>query len=138
MTKKVRDIGEILTDLLPKLFKLGLYKFNDVLKEFPEATTRSTLLIIYDDKGKKLAFWAGFEGDRPVVRKVDPKNPPFATTEVSMHVDTFIKIIKGERDFRAAYLYNLIDIKSNDGLPETYHLLLWSAYFDKLVEILKK
>jgi hypothetical protein len=127
-----------LLSLLPKLFILSTSKLNDLLKEFPEASTRSALLILYDDRGKKIGVWLGFENNKPVVRGVDPKNPPYATNEISMHIDVFIKIIKGQLDFRSAYLYDLIDIKSNDGLPETYHLLLWSAYFDKLVEILKK
>jgi len=131
-------LREKLLSLLPKLFILSTSKLNDLLKEFPEASTRSTLLILYDDRGKKIGVWLGFENNKPVVRGVDTKNPPYATNEISMHIDTFLKIVKGQLDFRTAYLYDLIDIKSNDGLPETYHLLLWSAYFDKLVEILKK
>jgi hypothetical protein len=53
-----------------------------------------------------------------------------------MHIDTFIKMVKGKLDFRTAYIHDLIDIKSNDGLPPTYHLLLWSAFFDKFVEVI--
>jgi hypothetical protein len=54
-----------------------------------------------------------------------------------MHVDTFIKVLKGKLDFRTAYIHDLVDIKSNDGLPVSYHLLLWSAFFDKVAELLK-
>jgi len=126
-----------LLSILPKLMLIGLKKFNDLLNEFPEAKTRSTVLKLYDSAGNQIAFWLGFEGDKPVVKEVDPKNPPYATTEISMHIDVFIKILKNKLDFRAAYLYDLIDIKSNDGLPVGVHFLLWSAYFDRLLELLK-
>lgn len=127
-----------LLEILPKLVKLGLYKFNDLLKEFPDATSRSALLVLYDSKGNKLAFWIGFEGGSPKVVEVDLKNPPRATNEISMHIDTFIKILKGRLDFRTAYLYDLIDIESYDGLPSSYHLLLWSAFFDRVADLLMK
>ena len=126
-----------LLSILPKLMLIGLRKFNNLLNEFPEAKTRSTVLKLYDSAGNQIAFWLGFEGDKPIVKEVDPKNPPYATTEISMHIDVFIKILKNKLDFRAAYLYDLIDIKSNDGLPVGVHFLLWSAYFDKLLELLK-
>jgi len=126
-----------LLSILPKLMAVGLEKFNDLLKEFPEAKTRSTVLRLYDSSGNQMAFWLGFEVDRPVVKEVDPKRPPYATTEISMHIDVFIKVLKGKMDFRAAYLYDLIDIKSNDGLPVGAHFLLWAAFFDKLLECLK-
>jgi len=126
-----------LLSILPKLMTIGLGRFNDLLREFPEAKTRSTVLRLYDSSGNQMAFWLGFEGDRPAVKEVDPKRPPYATTEISMHIDVFIKVLKGKMDFRAAYLYDLIDIKSNDGLPVSYHMLLWSAYFDRLLEVLK-
>ena len=64
-----------LLSILPKLMSIGLRRFNDLLKEFPEAKTRSTLLKLYDTAGNQIAFWLGFEGDRPVVREVDPRNP---------------------------------------------------------------
>jgi hypothetical protein len=123
--------------ILPKLMELGARRFESLLREFPEARSRSTLLVLYDDRGNKLAFWLGFEGDSPRIREVDLKNPPPATNEISMHVDTFIKILKGRLDFRTAYLYDLVDIKSNDGLPASYHLLLWSAFFDEVAKLLK-
>jgi len=126
-----------LLSILPKLMTIGLRKFNSLLNEFPEAKTRSTVLKLYDSAGNQIAFWLGFEGDKPVVKEVDPKNPPYATTEISMHIDVFIKILKNKLDFRAAYLYDLIDLKSNDGLPVSYHMLLWSAYFDRLIQLLK-
>ncbi|RLE65004.1 MAG: hypothetical protein DRJ38_04500 [Thermoprotei archaeon] len=126
-----------LLSILPKLMGLGLRRFNDLLREFPEAKTRSAVLKLYDNAGNQVAFWLGFEGDKPVVREVDPRNPPYATTEITMLIDVFIKILKGKLDFRAAYLYDLIDIKSNDGLPSSYHFLLWSAFFDRLIEMLK-
>jgi len=126
-----------LLSILPKLMLIGLRRFDNLLNEFPEAKTRSSILKLYDSAGNQVAFWLGFEGDKPVVREVDPKNPPYATTEISMHVDVFIKILKNKLDFRAAYLYDLIDIKSNDGLPQSYHFILWASFFDRLVEILK-
>jgi len=126
-----------LLSILPKLMSIGLRRFNSLLSEFPEAKTRSTVLKLYDSSGGQVAFWLGFEGDRPAVREVDPSNPPYATTEISMHVDVFIKILKGKMDFRAAYLYDLVDIKSNDGLPSSYHLLLWSAFFDHIIQMLR-
>jgi hypothetical protein len=95
------------------------------------------LLILYDDVGNKIALWIGFEGGSPHVRKVDLKSPPPATNEISMHIDTFIKILKGKLDFRTAYIHDLVDIKCNDGLPASYHLLLWSAFFDEVVKLLK-
>jgi hypothetical protein len=126
-----------LLSILPKLMKIGMQKFEDLIREFPEARSRSALLVLYDDRGNKLALWIGFEGDEPRVREVDLKNPPPATNEISTHVDTFIKILKGRLDFRTAYLYDLVDIKSNDGLPASYHLLIWSAFFDEVVKLLK-
>lgn len=126
-----------LLSILPRLMLLGVTKFQDILSEFPEAKTRSMVLRLYDDRGNEVAFWLGFENGRPVVREVDSRNPPYATTEVSMHVDTFIAMLKGKLDFRTAYIHDLIDIKSNDGLPASYHLLLWSAFFDKVLELLK-
>jgi hypothetical protein len=126
-----------LLELLPKLLMLGMRRFDSLLREFPEATSRSALLVLYDSAGNKLALWIGFEGGAPRVREVDLKNPPPATNEISMHIDTFIKILKGKLDFRTAYLYDLVDIKSNDGLPASYHLLLWSAFFDEVVKLLK-
>lgn len=124
--------------ILPKLVRIGYDKLRELLREFPDATTRSTLLKLYDSSGNQRVFWIGFENGEPVVRMVDPNNPPYATTEVSMHVDTFIKILKNKLDFRTAYLYDLIDIKSNDGLPVSLHFLLWSAFFDRAVSVLTK
>jgi hypothetical protein len=123
--------------ILPKLMLIGVSRFRDILSEFPEARSRSAILRLYDDRGNEVAFWLGFENDRPVVREVDPRSPPYATTEISMHVDTFIAILKGRLDFRTAYIHDLVDIKSNDGLPASYHLLLWSAFFDEVVKLLK-
>ena len=127
-----------LLSLLPKLIGVGYANFKDLLNEFPEAKRRSSLVKLYDSRGNRMAFWIGFENDRPVIKEVDPDNPPYSTTELSMHVDTFVNVLKGELDFRTAYLYDLIDVKTNDGLPTAYHVLLWAAYFDKLVEIIKK
>jgi len=126
-----------LMSILPKLMALGLRKFNDLLNEFPEAKTRSMVLRLYDSSGNQIAFWLGFEGDKPVVKEVNPRNPPYATTEILMHIDVFLKILKNKLDFRTAYLYDLIDIKTNDGLPVSYHMLLWSSFWDKVIEMLK-
>jgi hypothetical protein len=126
-----------LLSILPKLMLIGAAKLQDILNEFPEARTRSAILRLYDDRGNEIAFWLGFENGKPVVKEVDPRNPPYATTEVSMHIDTFIAMLKGRLDFRTAYIHDLIDIKSNDGLPASYHLLLWSAFFDRILELLK-
>jgi len=46
-------------------------------------------------------------------------------------------LIRGGLDFRTAYLYDLIEIASNDGLPPAYHLLIWSAFFDRLASALR-
>jgi hypothetical protein len=126
-----------LLSILPKLMLIGVSKFHDILSEFPEARSRSAILRLYDGRGNEVAFWLGFENDKPVVREVDPKSQPYATTEVSMHVDTFIAMLKGRLDFRTAYIHDLVDIKSNDGLPASYHLLLWSAFFDRILELLR-
>ena len=83
-----------------------------------------------------MAIYIGFQGDRPVVREVDPRRPPTATTEIEMHVDTFIAVLKRRLDFRTAYIHDLVDVRSNDGLPPTYHLILWSAFMDKALEVL--
>jgi len=125
-----------LLTVLPKLLNFGVNQLQDVLRQFPEAKTRSAVLELYDEKGK-VAFWIGFEGGRPTVREVDPDNPPYATNVITMHVDTFIRIIRGGLDFRTAYLYDLIEIASNDGLPPAYHLLIWSAFFDRLASSLR-
>jgi len=126
-----------LLSILPKLMLVGVSRFQDILSEFPEARARSAILRLYDDRGNEVAFWLGFEDGKPTVREVDPRNPPYATTEISMHVDTFIAVLKGRLDFRTAYIHDLIGIKSNDGLPAAYHLLLWSAFFDRVAELLK-
>jgi hypothetical protein len=102
-----------------------------VVEEFPEATTRTALLTLYDERGKMCLHFS-FEGGNAAVREVDPKSPPFATTEISMHVDTFIALLKRKIDFWVAYLHDLVDVKSNDGLPASYHVLLWGAFFDRL------
>jgi hypothetical protein len=120
-----------LMTILPRLLSIGFANLQDLLKEFPEAMTRSAVLVIYDESSR-MAFWVHFEGGRPVISEVDPTKPPAATNIITMHVDTFIKILKGDLDFRTAYLYDLVDIKSNDGLPAAYHFLLWSAFFDKV------
>jgi hypothetical protein len=125
-----------LLTILPKIAILGISHFKELLKEFPDAVTRSTVLTLYDERSK-FGFYIGFENNKPVVKSVDLRNPPLATTEITMHVDTFIAILKNKLDFRTAYIHDLIDIKSNDGLPPTYHLILWSAFFDKVAEILK-
>ena len=125
-----------LLTVLPKLLSFGVNQLQDVLSQFPEAKTRSAVLELYDERGK-VAFWIGFEGGRPTVREVDPDNPPYATNIITMHVDTFIRIIRGGLDFRTAYLYDLIEIASNDGLPPAYHLLIWSAFFDRLASALR-
>ena len=126
-----------LITLLPKLLKLGMVRYGKLLEQFPEAKTRSAVLVLYDDQGNRIAFWGGFEDDNLVFREVDPRNPPPCTTMIEMHVNTFIAILKGELDFRTAYIHDLIDIKSFDGLPASYHLLIWAAFFDKAVELLK-
>jgi len=122
--------------VLPKLLMFGASQLQDVLSQFPEAKTRSAVLELYDERGK-VAFWIGFEGGRPNVKEVDPDNPPYSTNTITMHVDTFIKVIRGEIDFRTAYLYDLIEIASSDGLPPAYHLLIWSAFFDRLASALR-
>ena len=40
-----------LLSILPKLMLIGMRGLEDVLKEFPEATTRSMLLRLFDDRG---------------------------------------------------------------------------------------
>ena len=125
-----------LLTILPKLLNYGFMQFNDLLKEFPEAKSRSAVLILYD-QSSKIAFWIGFENGKPTIKETDPKNPQFATNTITMHVDTFIKVLKNELDFRTAYLYDLIEITSSDGLPPTYHMLIWSAFFDKLSNSLR-
>lgn len=125
-----------LLTIIPKLVMLGLTRFNEFLEEFPDAKTRSTVLILRDDRGGRMAIYIGFQGDRPVVREVDPRSPPRATTEIEMHVDTFIAVLKRRLDFRTAYIHDLVDVRSNDGLPPTYHLILWSAFMDKALEVL--
>jgi hypothetical protein len=135
---KGRDIKTQLLEVLPKLMLVGWFKLADILRELPGAANRSSLLVLYDDRGNKLTFWLGFADGRPRVVEVDPDNPPFATTEVSMHVDTFIKILKGQTDFIATYLYDLVDVRSNDGLPPEYHVLLWAAFYDRVARLLKR
>ena len=127
-----------LLTLLPKLAMLAFRagRLRELLERNPEWASRSALLLLYDESGR-LAFWLGFSNGQPVVKEVDPDNPPEATTEITMHIDTFIAILKGRLDFRTAYLHNLVRIKSNDGLPPTYHFLIWSSYIDKLVELLR-
>lgn len=126
-----------LLTILPKLMALGLRVYGDLIKELPDVTSRSAILRLYDTAGNELAFYLGFEGERPTVKEVNPRNPPYATTEISMHIDTFIKVLKGRLDFRSAYLYDLIDIRSHDGLPPTYHFILWAAFFDRIVKVLR-
>lgn len=130
-------ISSILIRLLPRLMKIGLSSLGDLVKEFPEITTRSMLLRIQRPGGQPILLWAGFKGGEPHVIEIEPGKPVSATTEITLHIDTLISILKGRLDFRAAYLYDLIDIKSNDGLPASYHFILWAAFFDKLEEILK-
>ena len=119
-----------LLSILPRLVALGYKGLNKLLKQFPEAMHRSTVLVLYDSSGGRIAFWIGTENGKPVVKEVDPEAPPYATTTIRMHIDTFIRILKGKLDFRAAYLYDLVDVESNDGLPASYHFLLWAAFFD--------
>ncbi len=69
------------------------------------------------------------------MREVDPDNPPYATNVITMHVDTFIRIIRGGLDFRTAYLYDLIEIASNDGLPPAYHLRAEASLSKKALHI---
>jgi len=126
-----------LLSILPKLMLIGMRGLEDVLKEFPEATTRSMLLRLFDDRGGEMCIWLGFENEQPAAREVECRNPPFATTEVSMHIDVFLRVLKGKLDFRSAYLYDLIDIRSNDGLPASYHLILWSAFWDRVRKLLE-
>ncbi len=125
-----------LLTVLPKLLALGMRSLEDVLSSFPEAKTRSAVLTLYDENGR-MSIYVGFEGDKLAVREVDPENPPYATTYMTMHVDVFIALLKNKIDFRAAYLHDLIDVKSNDGLPPSYHFLLWAAFFDRVAELLK-
>lgn len=118
-----------LLQVLPKLVRLATANVQDILKEFPEAKGRSAVLVLYDSRGGRIAFHISLDGG---VREVNPDSPPPATNVITMHVDTFIKILKGKIDFRSAYLYDLVDIRSNDGLPASYHFLLWSAFFDRV------
>jgi hypothetical protein len=125
-----------LLTILPKMLSIGVERFKVVLEEFPEALNRSAILTLYDERGGKLTFHAGFKDGKPFVVEVDYRNPPWANNEISMHIDTFLAILKNKLDFRTAYIHDLIELKSNDGLPPTYHLLLWSAFFDKFVEVI--
>jgi len=122
-----------LLSVIDKLVKMAsdLELVEKLLEEFPEARARSALLTIYDERGR-LSIHLALEGGRPAAREVDAKNPPFATTEISMHVDTFIALFERRLDFWTAYLHDLVEVKSNDGLPASYHVLLWGAFFDKL------
>jgi len=124
--------------VLRLLGRVGAKALAPVLEEMPEAKARSCLFKLHDPPGECI-FWLGFRGGELAVEDVeDLGRAPFATTEVSMHVDTLARILDGELDFRAAYLYDLVDVKANDGMPSTYHFLLWAAFFDKAVELLKK
>jgi len=51
-----------LLTVLPKLLNFGVSQLQDVLRQFPEAKTRSAILELYDERGK-VAFWIGFEGE---------------------------------------------------------------------------
>jgi hypothetical protein len=122
-----------LLSVVDKLVKLASRSelARRVAAEFPEASTRSSLLVLHDESGR-MALHFSLDGGRLSVREVDPSNPPFATNEVSMHVDTFIALLKRRIGFWTAYLHDLIDVRSNDGLPASYHVLLWGAFFDRL------
>jgi len=41
-----------LLTVLPKLLNFGVSQLQDVLRQFPEAKTRSAILELYDERGK--------------------------------------------------------------------------------------
>jgi hypothetical protein len=122
-----------LLSVIDKLVKIASKTelVKKILEEFPEAAARSALLTLFNERDK-LVLYFGFDGREPVVKEVDVKSPPFATTEITMHVNTFVALLKQKIDFWTAYLHDLIDVKTNDGLPPSYHVLLWGAFFDRL------
>jgi len=102
-----------LLSILPKLMTIGLRRFNNLLNEFPEAKTRSTVLKLYDTAGNQIAFWLGFEDEKPVVKEVDPRNPPYATTEISMHIDSipsYVPVVVARPDKYSPREYKVIEI----------------------------
>jgi hypothetical protein len=136
------EIRVKLLTIVPRILSMKRQAVEEILNAFPEARNRSMLLVlgarpgrdsVIDEEAGKIAFHVSVNG----VREVDPENHPFSTTEMKMHVDTFLKIFRGEMDFRTAYLYDLIDVKSNDGLPAAYHVILWSAFWDRALEVVR-
>jgi len=147
VSRAPRDPCDELLPVFNRLFLKGVTRFVDLIREFPHVLHRSALLKVYYEDGE-CAIWLGFRGGKPpipiqlpfpvmpVVEKVDPKNPPYATTVIEAHLDVLLEILDKKLDIRTAYLYDLLEVKSNDGLPVSMHFLLWAAFWDKAIEIL--
>jgi len=130
-----------LLQVLPKLAKLAIEAsmtdLSDLAKSDPSILNRTATIRIYDESGEELCFFVGLKrSGNKIEPHIETDVCRAATTEIRMHIDTFIAILKKEVDFRTAYLHGLVEIKSYDGRPPFYHFMIWSSFFDKLVSLL--
>jgi putative sterol carrier protein len=105
---------------------------DEELRELAKRINRSAQLIAYDEFGVALELWIGVEEGRPVVKQ--GRYP--STNTLRAHIDALIDILKGRVDFREAVLHGVVEMESHDGLPWFYHFALWSAFFEKVRQLL--
>jgi len=92
------------------------------------------ILVLYNDKGEEVRIWAGMSEDGKPEVDIENAGRRRANNEIVMHYSTFKAIVEGKLDPRVAYAHDLIYVRSLDGLPVSFHALLWFSWFDLVKE----
>jgi len=119
--------------LLPKLMRLAMRRegLKRAVEEFGRG--RCGQLVLFNDRGEEVSLWIG----------VDDRGEPFvsltpqrANNEVRMHINTLKAILDGKLDPRVAYAHDLVEVRSYDGLPVSFHAFLWFSWFEAVKDLL--
>jgi len=121
-----------LLSLAPKIFRLAMK--SDELRELAKryGNKRSCQLELYDEAGEALSMWVGIEGEDVNVKQ--GKYP--ATNTLRMHIDVFLDILSKKLDFRTAVAHGLVEFESHNGLPWSFHFMLWSSFWERVAQLI--
>ena len=122
-----------LMTLFPKLIKFAMNKekLKKAVEEFGKG--KCGCLVLYNDRGEEARLWIGIGDDGEPFVSQDPQR---ANNEIRMHIKTLKAILSNELDPRVAYAHDLIEVKSLDGLPVSFHAFLWFSWFEAVKDLL--
>jgi len=121
------DLRLYLMKLIPRI----LMKREDLRRVVDEfGRDRCGVLHLYNDRGEEVRLWVGFDEEGEPNITFEPQSR--ANNEISMHYNTFKAILEGQLDPRVAYAHDIIEVKSLDGLPISFHAFLWFSWFEAI------